>query len=346
MKGLESVKEYYGKILQTTNDLKTNACCLTDTMPREIREVLKEIHPEVIEKFYGCGSPIPTNLEGKTVLDLGSGSGRDCYLLSKLVGPKGKVIGVDMTSEQVEVAKKHIDYHTQKFGYSKPNIEFIQGYIEDLEEIGIKSNSIDVVISNCVINLSPSKERVFSEVFRVLRPGGELYFSDVFSNRRIPKNLVENSVLMGECLSGALYTEDFRRLLARVGCQDFRSLSKSRITIQNQEIEKMVGMIEFYSITVRAFKLDLEDRCEDYGQMAIYLGTIKDQPNFFVLDDHHLFETNKPMAVCQNTAKMISETRFGDHFKLIGNTETHFGLIDCSTPENSNANDCSTGACC
>lgn len=346
MKGLESVKEYYGKVLQTTNDLKTNACCLTDTMPKEIREILKEIHPEVVEKFYGCGSPIPTNLEGKTVLDLGSGSGRDCYLLSKLVGPTGKVIGVDMTSEQIDVAKKHINFHAEKFGYSKSNVEFIQGYIEDLEEIGIKSNSIDVVISNCVINLSPSKERVFSEIFRVLRPGGELYFSDIFSNRRVPKHLVDNSVLMGECLSGALYTEDFRRMLGKVGCLDFRTLSNSRVTIQNQEIEKMVGMIEFYSITVRAFKLDLEDRCEDYGQVAIYLGTIKDQANYFILDDHHLFETNKPMAVCKNTAMMISETRFGEHFKLIGNTEAHFGIFDCAPVVNAKAIDCSTGACC
>ena len=346
MKGLESVKEYYGKVLQTTNDLKTNACCLTDTMPKEIREILKEIHPEVVEKFYGCGSPIPTNLEGKTVLDLGSGSGRDCYLLSKLVGPTGKVIGVDMTSEQIDVAKKHINFHAEKFGYSKSNVEFIQGYIEDLEEIGIKSNSIDVVISNCVINLSPSKERVFSEIFRVLRPGGELYFSDIFSNRRVPKHLVDNSVLMGECLSGALYTEDFRRMLGKVGCLDFRTLSNSRVTIQNQEIEKMVGMIEFYSITVRAFKLDLEDRCEDFGQVAIYLGTIKDQANYFILDDHHLFETNKPMAVCKNTAMMISETRFGEHFKLIGNTEAHFGIFDCAPVVNAKAIDCSTGACC
>lgn len=346
MKGLESVKEYYGKVLQTSNDLKTNACCLTDSMPKYIRDIIKEIHPEVIEKFYGCGSPIPTNLEGKTVLDLGSGSGRDCYILSKLVGPTGRVIGVDMTSEQINVAKKHLDYHTKVFGYSKSNVEFIQGYIEDLEEIGIKPNSIDVVISNCVINLSPSKDRVFSEIFRVLRPGGELFFSDVFSNRRIPKSLVDNSVLMGECLSGALYTEDFRRVLGRTGCQDFRTLSKAKVTIQNQEIEKMVGMIEFYSITVRAFKLELEDRCEDYGQMAVYLGTIKDQANYFVLDDHHLFETNKPMAVCQNTAKMISETRFGEHFKLIGNTETHFGIFDCAPAANTNINDCLTGACC
>ena len=108
----------------------------------------------------------------------------------------------------------------------------------------------------------------------------------------------------------------------------------------------MVGMIEFFSITVRAFKLDLEDRCEDYGQIAVYNGTIKGNENFFILDDHHLFEKNKPMSVCQNTAKMISETRFGEHFKLIGTTETHFGLFDCAPKSNSKSDDCSKGACC
>ncbi|MDD4972712.1 MAG: methyltransferase domain-containing protein [Bacteriovorax sp.] len=346
MKGLDSVKEYYGKILSTNKDLKTNACCLADSTPKKIREILKDIHPEVIEKFYGCGSPIPDDLEGKTVLDLGSGSGRDCYILSKLVGPSGKVIGVDMTDEQIEVAKKYIDYHTDKFGYKKSNVEFVKGYIEDLNEIGIATSSIDVVISNCVINLSPSKERVFTEIFRVLRPGGELYFSDVFSSRRIPEELVQNSVLMGECLSGALYTEDFRRLLAKIGCQDSRVLFKSKITIQNEEIERLVGRIEFSSITIRAFKLNLEDRCEDYGQFAVYLGTIKDSPNSFVLDDHHLFETNRPMAVCQNTAMMVSDTRYGKHFKIYGDTKTHFGLFDCSAPATTDNNDCATGACC
>jgi len=346
MKGLESVKEYYGKTLSTSKDLKTNACCLADSAPKKIKEILKDIHPEVIEKFYGCGSPIPEDLEGKTVLDLGSGSGRDCYILSKLVGPNGKVIGVDMTDEQINVAKKFISYHTDKFGYKKPNVEFIKGYIEDLNEIGIQTSSIDVVISNCVINLSPAKETVFKEIFRVLKPGGELYFSDVFSSRRIPEELAQNSVLIGECLSGALYTEDFRRLLLKLGCQDSRVLYKSKITIQNEEIEKLVGRIEFHSITVRAFKLELEDKCEDYGQFAVYLGTIKDNPNSFILDDHHLFETNKPMAVCKNTAMMVSDSHYGKHFKIFGDTKNHFGLFDCSAPATSNKDSSSSGACC
>lgn len=342
--GLDSVKEYYGKVLKTNQDLKTSACCTAESMPVHLREILKEIHDEVKDKFYGCGSPLPSALEGKTVLDLGSGSGRDCFILSKLVGPHGQVIGVDMTDEQIAVAQKHVDYHTKKFGYQQPNVKFIKGYIEDLESAGIKSNSIDVVVSNCVVNLSPSKERVFSEVFRVLKPGGELYFSDVFSSRRISKELTQDSVLVGECLGGALYIEDFRRMLAKLGCSDYRLNATSKIELHNAEIEQKAGMIDFYAMTVRAFKLNLEDRCEDFGQMATYLGGIAESPNKFVLDDHHTFEKGKPYAVCGNTAMMLQDTRYSKYFKITGDMSTHYGLFDCGpTPAVKGE---SVGSCC
>ena len=344
IKGLDSVKEYYGRILQSNKDLKTSACCTAESMPLYLREILKDLHDEVKDKFYGCGSPIPTALEGKTVLDLGSGSGRDCFLLSKLVGPSGKVIGIDMTDEQLQVARKHVDYHAKKFGFSKPNVEFISGYIEDLESAGIKSESVDLVTSNCVVNLSPAKRRVFSEVFRVLKPGGELYFSDVFANRRVPAHVAQDEIMIGECLGGALYTEDFRRLLYDLGCKDYRITSKSKISLNNSELQEKAGLIDFYSITVRAFKLNLEDRCEDYGQVATYLGTLKEAPNAFMLDDHHLFEKGKPVLVCGNTAMMIKNTRYGEHFKVDGDISTHFGLFDCAPVSAMTV--ATAGACC
>jgi arsenite methyltransferase len=348
MESLDSIKEYYGKVLQSNADLKTTACCTTESIPFYLRDIVKNIHDEVVTKFYGCGSPIPyLDLEGKTVLDLGSGSGRDCYILSKLVGPKGRVIGVDMTDEQLDVARRHQDHHAKVFGHEKSNITFVKGFIEDLKSAGIDDKSVDLVISNCVINLSPNKKKVFQEIFRVLKDGGELYFSDVFSDRRIPKAVAEDKVILGECLGGALYTEDFRRIMNEVGCADFRSLAKTKIEVTNREIEKQTGNIQFYSITIRALKVPLEDKCEDFGQVAYYLGTIPECPQKFALDDHHLFETNKPMLVCGNTADMISKTHYQKHFKVIGNKDVHLGLFDCGpTPTGANAQDCSTGACC
>lgn len=341
-------KEYYGKILKTKKDLKTSACCSVDSLPSPLSKIVKQLAPEINEKFYGCGSPIPALLEGYRVLDLGCGSGRDAYIASYLVGENGFVIGVDMTDEQLEVARKVRDSQMERFGFKKPNIEFKKGYIEDLKEIGIEDNSVDLVISNCVINLSPKKESVFREILRVLKPGGELYFSDVFSARRIPEHLKDDPVLYGECLAGALYIEDFRRLLRELGCLDYRVVSKRKISLAEPEMEKKAGMIDFYSMTVRAFKLaDLEDICEDYGQTAMYLGTIPELPRQFILDDHHIFKTKKPVLVCGNTALMLQETRYGSHFKLTGDRSIHYGPFGClSANDQAKENSSSRGACC
>jgi arsenite methyltransferase len=336
-----SVREYYGRVLQSSADLKTSACCLAETLPRHVREILKTLHPEVLERFYGCGSPIPPALTGATVLDLGCGSGRDCYVLSKLVGPQGRVIGLDMTEEQLAVARRHQAWHAEKFGFA--NTEFRQGYIEDLS--GIADGSVDLVVSNCVLNLSPDKPRVFREIFRVLKPGGELYFSDVFADRRIPAALAADPVLLGECLGGALYVEDFRREMARVGCLDARVVASSRLTLNNEDIQRQVGHIAFHSMTLRAFKLNLEDRCEDFGQVATYRGTLAESPQSFDLDDHHHFVAGKPMLVCGNTADMLARTRYAPHFVVQGEKTTHFGLFDCGPAPLAAAKDSPAGCC-
>lgn len=346
---IDTVKTYYGKILKNKNDLKTNACCSTDTLPSQYRGIIKNMEPEILSKFYGCGSPIPPILKGCTVLDLGCGTGRDVYLASYLVGEDGFVIGIDMTEEQLEIGRRYQDKQRQRFGFRKSNVEFRQGYIEDLKKVGIEDNSVDVVISNCVINLSLDKRRVFSEIFRILKPGGELYFSDIFSGRRIPKHIKDDPVLYGECLGGSLYIEDFRRMLRDGGCPDYRVVSKTKITITEPEIYEKAGMIDFYSFTIRAFKLeDLEDICEDYGQVAIYLGTITGHPHEFEFDDHHVFITNKPMLVCGNTASMLSKTRLGKHFKIIGDRSTHYGPFNCapSAEKIKSDNAGSVGTCC
>ena len=339
------VQDYYGTQLQTSQDLLTNACC-TDDIPLAHRRILAQLESEVLEKYYGCGVCIPDAIEGITVLDLGSGSGRDAYLLSKLVGPNGHVIGVDMTEEQLDVARRHIDAHTVTFGYAKPNVEFRHGFIEDLHSANIADNSVDLVVSNCVLNLSTDKEATYREIFRVLKPGGELFIADVFADRRVPETLRQDPILYGECLSGAMYTEDFRRLLLRLGINDYRLLSSRRLTINNAEIEEKVGNIGFYSLTVRAFKLAIEDKCEDHGQVATYLGTVPGQPHQFVLDDHHTFETGRPMLVCGNTAAMVADTRYGQHFRVLGDTSQHFGLFDRGTAPAVASADALPGGCC
>jgi SAM-dependent methyltransferase len=345
----EFVKDYYGKMLHDKGDLKTSTCCCSDELLHPaVREIEKQIDNEILTKFYGCGSPIPPALDKCIVLDLGCGTGKDVFIASRLAGQGGFVIGVDMTAEQLEVALRHRDSQMKRFGFSKPNVDFKKGYIENLRELGIQDSSIDIVMSNCSINLSYNKKAVFSEIFRVLKPGGELYFSDIFSGRRVPEHLRNDPVLYSECLGGAMYIEDFRRLLRDAGCLDYRVVSKKKIKPGNPKIEGKTGMVDFYSMTVRAFKLDsLEDTCEDYGQVAEYLGTIPGYTHAFELDDHHRFIAGKPMLVCGNTASMLQETRFSPHFKITGNRTNHYGLFDCAPATSKiESENSGGGACC
>lgn len=343
----DEVKEYYGKTLQQSSDLKTNACCTGDIYPQYVKDAMKLIHDEVMQKYYGCGLTIPHSLKGKKVLDLGSGAGRDCYLLSYLVGEEGEVIGVDMTDEQLEVANRHIDYHTEKFGYKKSNTRFIKGDIEKLNELDLEDNYFDVIISNCVINLATDKNAVLKEVYRILKPGGEMYFSDVYSDRRVPAELVKDPVLYGECLSGALYWNDFLQMAKSNGFLDPRNVEAEVITIENDELQKKVGQIKFYSVTYRLFKINqLESDCEDYGQSVTYKGTITESPDEFRLDEHHIIKKGITFKVCGNSFLMLQESRFKEHFEFSGNTDVHYGIFEgCggSIPFNEQSN---KSSCC
>lgn len=342
-KTLADVAHYYGQVLQSSADLKTDACCPTGAIPAAYRSLINRIHPDILNRFYGCGSPLPFALQGCTVLDLGCGTGRDAYVLSALVGEQGRVIGVDMTEEQLAVARKHLDYQMKAFDYAKPNISFQQGLIEDLAGLGLEDNSVDVVVSNCVINLSPQKERVFAEIFRVLKPGGELYFADIFASCRIPEELALDPLLRGECLGGAMYTEDFRRLLASMGYLDYLIVSSSALKVQNPEVEAKIGHIEFCSQTIRAFKLALEDRPENYAQTATYQGSLPESPNSFILDENRAFKTGQSISVCGNTATILRSSRYAPHFQVTGNSDTHFGPFSW---EPAIAPVASSGSCC
>lgn len=214
-------------------------------------------------------------------------------------------------------------------GYT-PQLSFVQGYIEQLS--AIPTGSIDIVISNCVINLSPRKDLVLAEVHRVLKEGGEFFFSDVYCDRRLPAAVREHKLLWGECIAGALYLQDFLRLSREVGFADPRTLETSVVSVDDPELADVVGNAKFTSVTFRLFKIkSLESLCEDYGQVAVYKGTIAGHAHSYLLDDHHRLETGRPMLVCGNTASMLSESWLAPHFTVTGDRSVHHGLFDCST---------------
>ena len=325
------VQDYYGRQLQNTGDLKTSACCDISAIPEWLKPLLSKIHPDVLSRYYGCGLVCPPLLKGCRVLDLGCGSGRDVYALAQLVGPTGSVVGVDMTDEQLAIAEKHRKHHAEVFGFD--NVQFMQGYIERLEDLNLEAGSFDVIVSNCVVNLSPDKDAVMRGVHRLLKPGGEFFFSDVYADRRVPTAVRNDPVLYGECLGGALYWNDFLRLSHQHGFADPRLTTDRPLEITDPVLAVRAGNLRFYSATYRLFKIaELETACEDYGQAVIYKGTIPEHPDKYALDKHHDMEAGRVFPVCGNTWRMLQDTRFAPHFEFLGNFDRHYGIFTgCGT---------------
>lgn len=330
---IENSRDYYGRVLQGSSDLRTDACSVADAPGPELRAALARIHPDVLARYYGCGFIAPADILGARILDLGSGAGQDAYVLAQFVGETGHVTGVDATPEQLAVARGAQAWHRAQFGYAASNVDFVDGDIENLDALGLADASFDVIVSNCVINLVADKAAVFRAAHRLLKPGGELYFSDVYADRRVPDALKSDPVLHGECLSGALYWNDFLTLAKAAGFGDPRLVTDRPLGIGDDAVAAMVEGIGFYSATWRLFKLDgLEPECEDYGQAVVYRGTVPGHPNRFVLDKHHVIETGKVFPVCGNSWKMLAETRFARHFDFIGDFSRHFGIFaGCGT---------------
>lgn len=240
----ESVKNYYGKVLRSKHDLKTTACCAVSSPKDHVKPIIEKIHEEVRAKNYGCGFPFPKDVEGKTILDMGSGTGRDVYVLAALAGKTGKVIGIDMTPEQLTVATSHLDYHQRAFNGELAEIEFRQGM---MEETGLLDNSIDLVISNCVFNLSPIKEELYQEIHRVLKPGGEVFFSDIFSSEDLPDWAMEDDVLLGECLGGAITTTKLSQVVTKLGFTEPEIDNQGEVVITNEEVKAKLSDVVFSS---------------------------------------------------------------------------------------------------
>lgn len=335
------LQEYYGKTLQKTADLTQKACCTEITQER-FRETIALLPDEVVSRHYGCGCPVPSDdLTGLTCLDLGSGAGVDVFVLSRLVGPTGHVHGVDMTDEQLEVSRRNAPLVAEAFGYEAPNTTFHKGLIETVEPIA--DASVDLVISDCVVNLSPRKDLVLAAIWRVLKEGGELYISDIVSDRRVPERIAQDPEMIAECLGGALYEHDFLDVMKEAGFKDPRIVERR---VMQEDV--MGEAITFSSITVRAHKFSqvpLDNRCEDYGQLATYTGAFPRSQARYALDDHHVFERDRPVAVCRNTARMLSETRLGRGFK-VSEPIKHFGLFDCAPPANSGSDQAGDAPCC
>lgn len=311
-------------------------CCPVDYDP----QFLKVIPAEVIEKDYGCGDPSKHLHPGDTVLDLGSGTGKICFIAAQVVGPTGKVIGVDMTDDMLEVAQRNAPVVAERIGYS--NVEFRKGRIQDLgldlnlldqhlkenpisdaasylaaDAIAtelrvthplIPSDSIDAVVSNCVLNLveTPLKRQLFEEIFRVLKKGGRAVISDIVSDEEIPLHLQNDAYLWSGCISGAYTEEGFLQAFADAGFYGIEILKRDDAPWQTVE------GIEFRSVTIQAWK-GKQGPCFERNQAVVYKG-----PFLKVLDDDgHAMERGKRYAVCDKTFNLYQAAPYKEHFAFI-----------------------------
>ncbi len=301
------VREFYGEAAATP---QAELCCPTRYDPTAVAHIPQE----VLDRFYGCGSPMAMGgvVPGETVVDLGSGAGIDVFIAARLVGPTGRAIGVDMTAGMLAVARESQAKVAAALGYDV--VEFREGF---LEQIPIDAKSVDLLTSNCVINLSPDKPRVFEEMWRVLKDHGRILVSDVVSERPVPPHLKVNPRLWGECLAGALTQEEFVAGLERAGFYGLEVLKRS--------YWKDVEGYPFFSVTVRGWKLEKTAGCVFKGHRAVYLGPGK----AFVDEEGHQFPRNEAYEVCTDTVAKLSRPPYSGFFVILEPGEERSGYACC-----------------
>ncbi len=295
------VREFYG---HAADEPQAALCCPVQPDAEDLAHIPKE----VVERFYGCGSPVTAAAlaPGETTVDLGSGAGIDCFIAAKKVGATGRVYGVDMTESMLKVANDCRPSVARALGWDV--VEFKRGF---LEAIPLEDASADVVTSNCVINLSPDKPRVFREIWRVLRDHGRAVVADIVADREVPPKMRADGKLWGECISGALTEDAFLASLERAGFYGVSILKKT--------FWREVEGCRFFSITARGYKFEKKAGCTYVGQYAIYLGPLKAA----VDEEGHLFPRGTPVEVCTDTAAKLSHAPYAGSFAIAGGTTAH-----------------------
>ncbi len=328
-----AVRTRYGAASQQKEEA---LCCPVEYDP----QYLKVLPDEIIERDYGCGDPSKFVKTGDTVLDLGSGGGKICYIASQIVGETGKVIGVDTNTEMLALANKYRGEMAEKIGYA--NTEFRYGKIQDLklnlslvdeypkttpiktaddffayesfvaksklEKPLIEDDSIDVILSNCVLNLvKPEfKEQMFNEMFRVLKKGGRVAISDIVSDEDVPEHLQNNAELWSGCISGAFREDAFIEAFENAGFYGIE------IVKRDEKPWRVVEGIEFRSVTITAYK-GKQGACFERNQAVIYKGPWKK----VIDDDGHILERGARMAVCDKTFQIYSKEPYASQMILV-----------------------------
>ncbi len=302
----QTVSDRYARAASTGEQM----CCPTSYDMGHLKTFIPE---EVLRISYGCGTPagLQTVRAGETVVDIGSGGGIDCFEASRLVGPTGQVIGIDMTDTMLEIARKNAVVVATNLGYPASNVDFRKGLADAMP---IEDGTADLIISNCVINLAPDKRKVFREMFRVAKPGGRFTISDIVADQPVPQYLVHDAEKWGDCLSGALTLADYLAGMAEAGFRSIHLLTSSPW--------QRIDGIHFFSVTLTGYKL-----AADGTSPTARFATLRGPFSRAVLEDGSTFLRGVPYSLTPMQARLLQQAPFQSHF-VLSDTATGFDHQD------------------
>jgi arsenite methyltransferase len=302
----QKVSDRYARAAATGEQM----CCPTGYDFADLKSFVPE---EVLTISYGCGTPAGLNTvqSGETVLDIGSGGGIDCFEAARRVGPTGRVIGIDMTDTMLEIARRNAPIVAGNLGYATSNIEFRKGMADAMP---VEDASVDLIISNCVINLAPDKRKVFREMYRVIKPGGRFTISDIVSDQVVPQYLVHDAAKWGDCLSGALQVQDYIGGMVDAG---FRAVHQIKSTPWQS-----IDGIHFLSVTLTGYKFPAiaDEKTSSYATLRGPFSSVTDELG-------QRYERGVPQSIDAQRAQLLQSEPLRSLF-LLGPTPVTLAATD------------------